>query len=135
MWLKRQHDAFMRPSCARRCQRRRHLGRMVAIVVDQHDLAHAGAWKFVESEDGARSVGFEGEYLEIDPGRRLVFTWSKVEEVAPGLEDLFDELVGLRHRIATGAGFPDFRPIRITEAHTPTPISKQNSGLLKTNRR
>ena len=38
----------------------------------------------MESKDDERSVGFEGEYLDIEPGERLVFTWSKVTAHATG---------------------------------------------------
>lgn len=42
------------------------------------DLRQGGAWQFLESSDGEKSVGFEGEYLDIEPGERLLFTWSQV---------------------------------------------------------
>ena len=48
------------------------------------DLRPGGAWRFLESQDKEKSVGFEGEYLDIDPGKRLVFTWSKVITLASG---------------------------------------------------
>lgn len=38
------------------------------------DLRPGGAWQFLESRDAERSVGFEGEYLDIEPSERLVFT-------------------------------------------------------------
>lgn len=48
------------------------------------DLRQGGAWQFLESKDEEKSVGFEGEYLDIEPGERLVFTWSKVIVHASG---------------------------------------------------
>ena len=48
------------------------------------DLRAGGAWQFLESRDAERSVGFEGEYLDIEPSERLVFTWSKVIAYATG---------------------------------------------------
>lgn len=42
------------------------------------DLRPGGAWQFIESKDDRKSVGFEGEYLEIEPCKHLVFTWMKV---------------------------------------------------------
>ena len=48
------------------------------------DLQQGGAWQFLESKNEEKTVGFEGEYLDIDPGRRLVFTWSKVIAHATG---------------------------------------------------
>lgn len=44
------------------------------------DLRPGGAWKFLEAKDDRASYGFEGEYLEIEPEKRLVFTWTKVVE-------------------------------------------------------
>lgn len=41
------------------------------------DLRPGGRWRFLESVDAENAVGFEGEYLAIEPGRRLVFTWSR----------------------------------------------------------
>ena len=54
------------------------------------DLRQGGAWRFLESKDDEKAVGFEGEYLEVEPNRRLVFTWSKLtahsggSDAAPG---------------------------------------------------
>ncbi len=42
------------------------------------DLRHGGNWRFLKSRDDEKSVGFEGEYLVIEPGARLIFTWSQV---------------------------------------------------------
>ena len=42
------------------------------------DLRLGGAWRFVLSKDEETSVAFEGEYLDIEHGERLVFTWSHV---------------------------------------------------------
>lgn len=41
------------------------------------DLRVGGAWRFVMHEDGVESMGFEGDYLTIEPNRRLVLNWSK----------------------------------------------------------
>ncbi|MDH3738355.1 MAG: SRPBCC domain-containing protein [Alphaproteobacteria bacterium] len=51
------------------------------------DLRPGGAWQFLELGDAEKSVGFEGEYLDIEPGERLVFTWSKVIAHASGDRD------------------------------------------------
>ena len=48
------------------------------------DLHEGGAWQFLESRDEEKSVGFEGEYLAIEPNERLVFTWSQVIVHASG---------------------------------------------------
>ena len=42
------------------------------------DLRRGGTWQFLLSKDEETSVGFEGEYLDFEPGERLVFTWSHV---------------------------------------------------------
>jgi len=48
------------------------------------DLRPGGAWQFLKSKDQEKSVGFEGEYLDIQPGERLVFTWFKIILYANG---------------------------------------------------
>ena len=48
------------------------------------DLRQGGAWRFLKSRDDEKSVGFEGEYLVIEPGERLVFSWSQVVAHADG---------------------------------------------------
>ena len=48
------------------------------------DLRPGGVWRFLESKTAEMSIGFEGEYLDIEPGERLVFTWSKVITRASG---------------------------------------------------
>ena len=42
------------------------------------DLREGGAWKFVKTQDDEKSVGFEGEYIEITQNELLVFTWSLI---------------------------------------------------------
>ncbi len=51
------------------------------------DLRPGGAWQFVMSRDDQKSMGFEGEYVAIDPDRRLVFTWSHVVVHANNVRD------------------------------------------------
>jgi uncharacterized protein YndB with AHSA1/START domain len=51
------------------------------------DLRPGGAWQFLKSSDEEKSVGFEGEYLDIEPDKRLVFTWSYVVAHATGARD------------------------------------------------
>ncbi len=48
------------------------------------DLRPGGTWRFLTSQDAAKSVGYEGEYLDVRPGERLVFTWSRVVTHANG---------------------------------------------------
>ena len=51
------------------------------------DLRPGGVWQFLESSDEERSVGFEGEYLAVEPDRHLAFTWSKVIARTTGERD------------------------------------------------
>lgn len=51
------------------------------------DLRPGGAWRFLMSKDDRKLTGFEGEYLDIRPGERLVFSWSHVVEQADGARD------------------------------------------------
>ena len=51
------------------------------------DLRPGGTWRFLTSQDAAKSVGYEGEYLDVQPGVRLVFTWSRVITHANGERD------------------------------------------------
>ncbi|WP_246660567.1 SRPBCC domain-containing protein [Nitratireductor sp. XY-223] len=48
------------------------------------DLRRGGRWRFLETVDTGKTVGFEGEYLAIENDRRLVFTWSKFVARASG---------------------------------------------------
>ncbi len=50
------------------------------------DLRQGGAWRFLEFKDDEKSVWFEGEYLEVEPNRRLVFTWSKLTAHSGGTD-------------------------------------------------
>lgn len=51
------------------------------------DLQVGGVWPFVMRSDGEETMGFEGEYLVIDPDRRLVMNWSKFVEALFGPSD------------------------------------------------
>ena len=51
------------------------------------DLRPGGTWRFLVSQDRAKSVGFEGEYIDVRPGERLVFTWSRVIDHADGTHE------------------------------------------------
>ena len=48
------------------------------------DLRPGGAWRFLHSLEADKSTGFEGRYIEIRPGERLVYSWSYVVESADG---------------------------------------------------
>ncbi len=42
------------------------------------DLQPGGTWRFVLSVDDDKSVGFEGQYLDIQSCEKLVFSWAHV---------------------------------------------------------
>lgn len=41
------------------------------------DLRVGGAWRFVKTNHGTETTGFEGVYLDIRPHSLLIFSWSK----------------------------------------------------------
>ena len=48
------------------------------------DLRVGGKWHFLKSSNDKESVGFEGEYLVIEPSNLLKFTWALVTTYANG---------------------------------------------------
>lgn len=52
------------------------------------DLQVGGIWRFVMCNNGGETMGFEGEYLVIDPDHRLVMNWSKFIKVSSGPNDV-----------------------------------------------
>lgn len=48
------------------------------------DLRPGGAWRFLISSDDEKSVGFEGQYQDVLPDRKLVFSWVHVTVYANG---------------------------------------------------
>lgn len=48
------------------------------------DLRPGGSWRFVKSDNGERMMGFEGQYIAIEPFERLNFTWSQFVSFANG---------------------------------------------------
>lgn len=51
------------------------------------DLRVGGIWRFVMRDDEKETMGFEGEYLVINPSRRLVMNWSKFIKTPSGPHD------------------------------------------------
>ena len=51
------------------------------VTVAEVDLRVGGAWRYVMVADGGQEVGFHGEYREIVPDERIV--WTEVYEGAP----------------------------------------------------
>lgn len=52
------------------------------------DLQIGGTWRFLKSKEGAKSMGFEGTYLEIIPGQRLVYSWAHLQTDEEGRRSL-----------------------------------------------
>lgn len=48
------------------------------------DLKLGGDWRFLKLKNDEKSMGFEGQYLEILEAERLVFSWSHVTDYANG---------------------------------------------------
>lgn len=48
------------------------------------DLRPGGVWRFLKSSDAEKTVGFEGQYLDIQPDEKLVFSWTHVISHAGG---------------------------------------------------
>jgi len=71
------YRAWTTPELVRRwwCGRR---GEMTHVEMD---LRVGGAWRYVMTASGGHEVGFHGEYREIVPDERLV--WTEVYEGAP----------------------------------------------------
>lgn len=51
------------------------------------DLRLGGAWQFIKTKDDTKTVGFEGEYKEINLNEKLLFSWSHVITHADGERD------------------------------------------------
>ncbi len=51
------------------------------------DLKLGGVWRFIKMKDAEKSIGFEGQYQDIQPGEKLIFSWSHVTEHANGERD------------------------------------------------
>jgi uncharacterized protein YndB with AHSA1/START domain len=58
-----------------------HRGEMTVVEMD---FRVGGAWRYVMIASGGHEVGFHGEYREIVPDERIV--WTEVYEGAPGGE-------------------------------------------------
>ncbi len=52
------------------------------------DLRVGGQWCFVKSKNEEGTTGFEGEYLIIEPAKRLAFTWAQFTNSVDGEKDL-----------------------------------------------
>ena len=52
------------------------------------DLRPGGRWRFTFKPNDGKQMGFEGEYLEVLPGERLVFSWHHFALQANGEREL-----------------------------------------------
>ena len=59
-------------------------GRQGRMTVVEMDLRVGGRWRYAMEAEGGHEVAFNGDYLEVEPGRRLVNT--EAYEAMPGLE-------------------------------------------------
>ena len=50
--------------------------RQSTTVVDKMEVKPGGAWRYVEREAGGAEYGFKGEYREVKPPERLVYTFE-----------------------------------------------------------
>jgi uncharacterized protein YndB with AHSA1/START domain len=50
--------------------------RNTTTIVDRMDVRPGGAWRYVERGEDGREHGFHGEYREIVPPERLVYTFE-----------------------------------------------------------
>ena len=42
------------------------------------DRRPGGVWKFVITKNDEKKIGFEGDYLDLQNGKRLAFTWAQM---------------------------------------------------------
>ncbi len=52
------------------------------------DLRPGGQWRFTFKPNDGKQMGFEGEYIEVLPSRRLVFSWQHFALQANGEREL-----------------------------------------------
>lgn len=55
-----------------------------SLIAAEIDLQVGGNWQFVKSLDEEKAISFQGQYLEIETARRLVFSWCHVVEYRDG---------------------------------------------------
>ena len=90
---------------------KRWFGRPPAAFVSFYlDLRPGGAWRFTLEDSADRKVFLEGEYLEILPSEKLVFTWSHVVDGAGGRE-------ATSHSQVTVDFVPEGRGTRLSVRH------------------
>lgn len=65
--------------------------RGLTTVVDQHDFRVGGTWRYVQRDAQGNEYAFHGEYREIVPNKRLVFTFE-YEGLPPG-HDLLETIL------------------------------------------
>lgn len=58
-----------------------------SLLAASIDLRPGGRWQFIKSKDENMAVTFEGEYLDIEHNKRLLFSWSHVVAHSNGIRD------------------------------------------------
>ena len=51
------------------------------------DLRPGGAWQFLFIDNAEKSMGFEGEYIEIQENEKIVFSWAHITTLANGKQE------------------------------------------------
>lgn len=52
------------------------------------DLRPGGQWRFTFKPDAGQQMGFEGEYIEVLPNKRLVYSWRHFAQLPDGEREL-----------------------------------------------
>ena len=55
-----------------------------SMIRAEIDLRVGGAWRFIFDETEEKTVCLEGEYIEVSPNNKLVFSWVHVVKLASG---------------------------------------------------
>ncbi len=55
-----------------------------SMIRAEIDLRVGGIWRFIFDETDQKTVCLEGEYIEVSPNNKLVFSWKHVTETTGG---------------------------------------------------
>lgn len=86
-----------------------------------HDLHPGGKWRFLMAAADGQGFHHFGTFLEIDPPRRLVFTWASEEQVE-GWRDEFGAPTRVTVDFGPRAGGVE---VRITHERLQTKVARQ----------
>ena len=85
-------------------------------TVEEMDVRVVGRWRWINHTTGGEDVPFKGEYLEVVPPERLVYTeiWD-----VPGFDDrpaintmVLEEVAGGRTRMTASSRFPSVEDLQ-----------------------